>query len=99
MWAFHADSQSHMLLIYSIFSSSERCVGCYGGYGSTHLLQLPPWHSCDYYRAISAGSSGRGGQDTAAAGQWGGVGAALRQGLVQVHQRAAVMGGEASQYG
>lgn len=55
--------------------------------------------SCAHQRVFSTGSGRRGGQDTAAAGQRSGVSTGLRQGVVQVYQRAAGMGGEASQYG
>lgn len=55
--------------------------------------------SCAHQRVFSTGSGRRGGQDTAAAGQRGGVSTGLRQGVVQVYQRAAGMGGEACQYG
>lgn len=55
--------------------------------------------SCAHQRVFSTGSGRRGGQDTAEAGQRSGVSTGLRQGVVQVYQRAAGMGGEASQYG
>lgn len=50
-------------------------------------------------RALSSSPGRRRGPDAAAAGQRRGVGAAVRQSLVQVHQGAAGLGGEEAECG